>query len=73
MNKALKKANSLYKKSQQSTGLSRAVKRGHLEKALKLYRGQVKVIRNCVELSALMRNIAMTNFRLAEVVDEGKG
>jgi len=71
MNQDIEQANSYYKQSQESRTGSRALKRGYLEKALRLYQKHVALSRDAQQLSPLLRNIAMTNFRLAEVIDEG--
>lgn len=68
MNSDLYQANEFYKKSQQSSGVSRVLKRSYLEKAISLYRKEMnKVTRENVP--SLYRNIGFANFRLAEILD----
>lgn len=68
MNHALTRANSLYKKSQQTNGISRSLRRPYLEEALCIYRSE---IRKAVteHRPSLLRNIGTASLRLAEVID----
>lgn len=70
MNSNLRKANNFYKKSQQSHGISRPLKRSYLEKSISLYRKEInQTILTRDNLASLQKNVGVASYRLADVLD----
>lgn len=68
MNSNLKDANDFYKKSQQSSGVSRVLKRSYLEKSLALYRKETSRT-SWENFPSLQKNVGLASYRLADVLD----
>lgn len=68
MNSNLNEANDFYKKSQQSSGVSRALKRSYLEKAISLYRREMMQATR-ENYPSLQKNLGLASYRLADILD----
>ncbi|KAJ6644303.1 hypothetical protein Bhyg_09270 [Pseudolycoriella hygida] len=68
MNANLREANGLYRKSQETVGISPVLKRIFLEKALSLYRRETNGT-SPENLPSLQKNIGLACYRLADVLD----
>jgi hypothetical protein len=68
-NSKLAEANNWYRRSQTSDGLSRVLRESYLRHALRIYHEEIKNVASHEGRVSLMRNLGMTNLRLAEVLD----
>lgn len=68
MNPDLRQANEFYKKSQESFGISKVLKRSYLEKAMSLYTKEMsKATRETAP--SIQRNLGFASYRLADLLD----
>lgn len=68
MNFNLQAANDFYKKSQESSDVSRVLKRSYLEKAISLYRKEANHATR-ENFPSLQKNLGLASYRFVDVLD----